>query len=46
MLRHDWYRDGDRHYKKEYGLKDDYRNAYRSGFQRGYDEAFRGGRAY
>jgi hypothetical protein len=44
VRRHDWYRDGDRHYKKEYGYKEDYRNAYRAGFQRGYDEAFRGGR--
>ncbi len=44
LLRQDWYRDGDRHYKKEYGPKDDYRNAYRAGFQRGYDESFRGGR--
>jgi hypothetical protein len=44
VLRHDWYRDGDRHYKKEYGPREDYRNAYRAAFQRGYDEAFRGGR--
>ncbi len=44
VLRHDWYRDGDRHYKDEYGPRDAYRNAYRSGFQRGYDEAFRVGR--
>jgi hypothetical protein len=46
VLRHDWYRDGDRHYKKEYGYKQDYENAYRAGFKRGYDEAFRGGRVY
>jgi hypothetical protein len=46
VLRHDWYRDGDRHYEKEYGPRDDYRNAYRSGFQRGYDESFRGGQIY
>lgn len=43
VLRHDWYRDGDRHYKREYGPRDMYRNAYRDGFKQGYDQAFRGG---
>jgi hypothetical protein len=44
LLRQGWYRDGDRHYKREYGPREDYRNAYRDGFKRGYDESFRGGR--
>jgi hypothetical protein len=44
VLRHDWYRDGDRHYKREYGPRDLYRDAYRSGFKQGYDSAF--GRRY
>jgi hypothetical protein len=46
VVRHGWYRDGDRHYKKEYGLRDDYRDGYRMGFQRGYDEAFGRARSY
>lgn len=44
LLRHDWYRDGDRHYKREYGPRDQYKDAYRDGFRRGYDEAFQSGR--
>lgn len=43
LLRHDWYRDGDRHYDSDYGPRDQYRQAYRAGFQQGYDEAYRGG---
>ena len=44
MLRHDWYRDGDRHYRREYGNRDEYKRSYREGFKQGYDQAFRGGR--
>lgn len=44
LLRQDWYRDGDRHYKKEYGPRDLYKDAYRAGFKQGYDQAFGGGR--
>ncbi len=43
ILRHGWYRGGDRHYEREYGPKDLYRNAYREGFKQGYDAAYRGG---
>jgi hypothetical protein len=44
VLRHDWYRDGDHHYKREYGPRDLYRDAYRSGFKQGYDQAYGGRR--
>lgn len=44
LLRHDWYRDGDRHYKHEYGSRERYRDLYRDGFRQGYDAAYRGGR--
>ena len=33
-LRHDWYRDGTRHYKSEYGPKQQYANVYRDGVPR------------
>jgi hypothetical protein len=39
--REGWYRDGDRHYERQYGPRDGYRAAYRDGFQRGYDQAYR-----
>jgi len=42
-LRHDWYRDGDRHYDSDYGPRDQYRMAYREGFKQGYEAAYRGG---
>ena|SRR5580704_1865385 len=35
------YRDGDAGYHKEYGLKEDYRIAYRQAFVNGYTEGFR-----
>jgi hypothetical protein len=35
------YRDGDAGYHKEYGLKEDYRIAYRQAFVSGYTEGFR-----
>jgi hypothetical protein len=37
------YRDGMRGYRSEYGNRDIYRQAYRDGFLRGYNEAYRGG---
>jgi len=40
-LRHSWYRSGDRHYRNEYGPKQQYQNAYRQGFQEGYDRGYR-----
>jgi len=45
-LRHSWYRSGDRHYEREYGSRDEYKNLYRRGFQEGYDRAYREGRYY
>jgi hypothetical protein len=39
--RHDWYRDGDRHYRGEYGSKDLYKDEYRRAFQEGYDRGYR-----
>jgi flagellar biosynthesis/type III secretory pathway protein FliH len=43
-LRHSWYRSGDRHYEREYGSRDEYKNLYRRGFQEGYDRGYREGR--
>jgi hypothetical protein len=43
-LRHSWYRSGDRHYEREYGSRDDYKNVYRRGFQEGYERGYREGR--
>jgi len=41
--RHKWYRSGDHDYKREYGPKaryaDEYRRAFRDGYDRGYREA-------
>ncbi|HKG21545.1 MAG TPA: hypothetical protein VKC34_06565 [Blastocatellia bacterium] len=37
------YRDGMRGYRSEYGDRNIYRQAYREGFMRGYDEAYRRG---
>jgi flagellar biosynthesis/type III secretory pathway protein FliH len=39
--RHDWYRDGDRHYRGEYGSRELYKDAYRRAFQEGYDRGYR-----
>lgn len=36
------YRDGDHDYNSRYGSRDQYKREYRDGFQRGYDDAFRG----
>jgi len=40
-LRHDWYREGTRHYKNDYGSKQQYANAYRQSFREGYDRGYR-----
>lgn len=40
-VRHKWYRAGDRHYRSEYGSKDQYKDLYRRGFQEGYDRGYR-----
>jgi len=39
--RHDWYRDGDRHYRGEYGSKELYKDVYRRAFQEGYERGYR-----
>lgn len=43
VLRHRRYRDGDNGYRREYGPRDLYKNAYREGFRAGYERAFRDG---
>jgi len=40
-LRHDWYREGTRHYKGEYGPKQQYANVYRDAFREGYERGYR-----
>jgi hypothetical protein len=40
-LRHDWYREGTRHYKSEYGPKQQYANVYREAFREGYERGYR-----
>jgi flagellar biosynthesis/type III secretory pathway protein FliH len=44
VLRHEWYREGDRHYENQYGSRQQYKDVYRRGFQQGYDQGFREGR--
>jgi hypothetical protein len=41
VLRHSWYRSGDRDFERRYGSKDAYKDVYRRGFQQGYDRGFR-----
>ncbi len=43
--RHDWYRDADRGYKRDYGTRGDYAAAYRQGFENGYAAGY-GDRGY
>jgi hypothetical protein len=43
-LRHDWYRSGDRHYDRDMGSREQYKDVYRQGFQQGYDRGYREGR--
>jgi hypothetical protein len=44
VVRHSWYRAGDRHYEDRYGSRDRYKDLYRRGFQQGYEQGFREGR--
>lgn len=44
VLRHKWYREGDRHYEKRYGSKEQYKNIYRDAFRSGYELGYRDGR--
>jgi hypothetical protein len=39
--REGWYRDGDRHYDRDYGSRERYRASYREGFLRGYNAGYR-----
>jgi hypothetical protein len=41
VLRHKWYREGDRHYRSSYGPRQQYENIYRQGFKEGYDHGYR-----
>jgi hypothetical protein len=38
--KHDSYEDGDHGYRKSFGTKDQYKELYRKGFLRGYEDAF------
>ena len=38
--KHDSYEDGDHGYRKSFGTKDQYKEQYRKGFLRGYEDAF------
>lgn len=40
-LRHRWYRSADRDYRREYGSKQQYADAYRRAFKEGYDRGYR-----
>ncbi len=44
VLRHKWYRSGDRHYESRYGSRQAYADLYRRGFQQGYEQGYREGR--
>ena len=39
-VRHSWYRSGDRGYNSRYGTRDNYKLAYRDGFEAGYEQAY------
>ena len=39
-MRHGWYRSGDRGYNSRYGTRDNYKLAYRDGFEAGYEQAY------
>ena len=39
-VRHGWYRSGDRGYNSRYGTRDNYKLAYRDGFEAGYEQAY------
>jgi flagellar biosynthesis/type III secretory pathway protein FliH len=42
--RHEWYREGDRHYDSRFGPREQYKDVYRQAFQEGYDRGYREGR--
>lgn len=44
VLRHRWYRSGDRHYQSRYGSREQYTNLYREAFKSGYERGYRDGR--
>ncbi|HSK10646.1 MAG TPA: hypothetical protein VK911_13790 [Vicinamibacterales bacterium] len=44
VLRHKWYREGDRDYNSRYGSREQYKAAYRDAFRQGYDQGYREGR--
>lgn len=44
VLRHKWYREGDRHYERRYGSREQYKDVYREGFKDGYERGYREGR--
>ena len=39
--RHEWYREGDHRYRREYGPRDFYKRDYREGFMVGYERGYR-----
>lgn len=41
VLRHRWYRSGDRHYDSRYGSRQQYADGYRQGFREGYARGYR-----
>ena len=41
VLRHKWYRSGDRHYENRYGSRQQYADIYRQGFRQGYERGYR-----
>jgi hypothetical protein len=45
VVRHSWYRSGDRHYENRYGSREQYEDIYRRGFQQGYERGFRESRS-
>jgi flagellar biosynthesis/type III secretory pathway protein FliH len=44
VLRHKWYREGDRQYEGRYGSREQYKDIYREGFKDGYERGYREGR--
>jgi flagellar biosynthesis/type III secretory pathway protein FliH len=40
-LRHSWYREADRDYRREYGSREQYRDEYRLAFREGYERGYR-----
>lgn len=44
VLRHGWYRSGDRHYDSRHGSRQQYADMYREGFRSGYERGYSEGR--